>query len=139
MIRPIKRTTTPKKTPKPVKMTEAAPNRWVQQDLAISEPPAEVVFCDVVASGDGTCRLVPRSWEKLVRLTPQLSLQLGLGRSTLTLRRLIQSGFVDGARVAPFVYTLNLSSYFSHLKRCAENLDFWNDPKVRDQYRKPMS
>ncbi len=114
-------------------MVEVAPNRWVQQELGFSVP--ETIFCDVVPAGEGKWKLVPRTWEQWERVTGELCLKLGLGERTDTLRRLIRSNFVDGARVSPDLYTVNLASYFAHLKRCAENPDFWNDEEVLEVYR----
>jgi hypothetical protein len=105
-------------------------------DLTLEVP--EMVFCDVVPidGSPGHYKLVPRSLEKLVRVSPELIEKLGLGssRDQTTLKRLIRAGFVDGGRVSPQVYTVNLASYFQHLKRCSENPDFWDDPKVRAEY-----
>jgi hypothetical protein len=116
------------------KLVEVAPNRFVQMDLAFEAP--EMVFCDVVPipGHPGHFKLEPRSWERLVRLTPELTDKLGLGHDNTTLRRLIRAGFVDGARVSPQVYSVNLASYFQHVKRCAEDPNFWENPKVRAEY-----
>lgn len=119
---------------RPEGMVEVAPNRYVQLDLNYTPP--ETVFCDVVpVPGEpGKFTLKPRTWEKMVRVTAELSLQLGLESRTDTLRRLIRSGFVDGARVSPRTYTLNVASYFAHFKRCAEDPDFWTKPQVLKEY-----
>jgi hypothetical protein len=116
-------------------MVEVAPNRFVQMNIDLEMP--GTAFCDVVPvqGAPGTFRLVPRSWEKLERVNRELCQKLGLGGDTTTLRRLIRTGFVDGARVTPAIYTVNLAAYFSHLKRCAEDPDFWDNPKVRAQIR----
>ena len=126
--------TAPKIETPPQRMVEVAPNRFVQLDLKFEVP--EKVLCDVVPiqGTPGAYRLVPNSWEKLERVNWELCLKLGLGNDTTTLRRLIRSGFVDGARVSPQVYTVNLASYFNHLKRCSDDPDFWENPKVRDEY-----
>jgi hypothetical protein len=114
-------------------MVEVAPNKFLQLDLAF-QPPA-TVFCDVVpiAGQPGAYNLVPRSWERLERVTADLCEKMGLGRETLTLRRLIRTGFVDGSPVAPKVYNVNIVSFFNHMKRCAENPDFWQE-KQRAKY-----
>jgi hypothetical protein len=115
------------------KMAEVAPGRFVQLDFNFER--AEIVLCDTVDNGDGTVRLVPRSWEKWEKVTDDLCQKLGLGRSTDTLRRLIRGGFVDGGRVSPYLYVVNLAAYFAHLKRCSEDPDYWNNPKVLAEYR----
>jgi hypothetical protein len=117
-------------------MVEVAPNRYVQMDLSFELP--ETVFCDLVEAGDGKYKLVPRTWERLERVTGELCRQLGLGTRTDTLRRLIRASFVDGGRPSPDLYTVNLASYFAHLKRCAEDPGFWENPKVLAEYRESL-
>jgi hypothetical protein len=112
---------------------EVAPNRFVQMDLSFKLP--ETVFADVVPAGNGVYKLVPRTWERFERVTGELCRKLGLGDRTDTLRRLIRAGFVDGGRVSPDLYTVNLASYFAHLKRCSEDPAYWDNPKVLDEYR----
>ena len=155
MIQPVtpnpRRKTEP--APKPPPMVQVAPRQFVQMDLLKIEGRApEMIFCDLepVQGRPEYYRSVPRTLEHFVRLTPELVEKLGLldprsGRNRgigcgvpsglNTLKRLIRAGFVDGARVAPMVYTVNLASYFQHLKRCAEDPDFWENPKVREEYR----
>ncbi len=115
-------------------MIEVAPNRYVQREFDFQ--PAEMVLCDVVAIDNdaGTYKLVPRSWERYERVTPDLCRKLGLGDRTDTLRRLIRAGFVAGSRVGPQTYSVNLASYWQHYERCAENIDYWDDPKIRTAY-----
>jgi hypothetical protein len=117
-------------------MTQVSPNRWVQLDLAFTPP--EMVLADVIDGGDGTRRVIPRSWEHLVPVTKDLSILLGLGGDTQTLRRLIRAGFVEGGRVAPRKYTVNIESYYAHLTRCGEEPDFWEDSKRLKAYREAM-
>jgi hypothetical protein len=122
----------------PPRMVEVGPGQFapapVQGELPFGVP--ETVFCDVVELPQGgVYKLVPRSWEQLERVTVELCARLGLGRQTRTLRRLIRGGFVDGGRVSPEVYTVNLASYFQHLKRCAEDPDYWERRDVLDQFR----
>lgn len=145
MIMPVKPATRSTQAEKPVALVQLAPKRFVQLELKIEGKAPETVFCDLEeAQGHpGYYRLVPRSLEYLVRVTPELVEKLGLeysrrpnggGNGCTTLKRLIRAGFVDGARVSPQVYTVNLASYFQHLKRCAEDPDFWENPKVRKVY-----
>ena len=115
--------------PKP-KMAEVAPNKWVQLDLDYAPP--EIVLADVVPTEDGKFKLVPRSWERLERVTSDLCVRLGLGPDTLTLRRLIRAGFVDGARISPKLYNVNIAAFFRHMNRCAKDPGFW---EKRDNYR----
>jgi len=114
-------------------MVQVAPNRFVSKGADLPAPP-EQVLCDVVANGDGFYRLEPRTWERFERVDSSLCRKLGLGGRTDTLRRLIRGGFVGGARVAPKLYTINLSSYWAHYERCSEDPDYWSDPKVRAEY-----
>lgn len=126
--------TTPAKIgPAPKPPVEVAPNRFVQMDLRFELP--EMVLADVVDDGNGGIKLVPRTWERYERVTGELCKKLGLGDRTDTLRRLIRGNFVAGARVSPDLYTVNLASYFQHYDRCAEDPDYWNNPKVLEEYR----
>lgn len=118
------------------KMAEVSPGVFVQLDLGFK--PAEVVICDVVEAGGGLFKLVPRTWEKLVRVDSDLCERLGLGTGTGIMRRLIRSGFVDGGRTAPKAYTVNLSSYFRHLTRCSEDPDFWQKKDRVKLFRSAM-
>jgi len=117
------------------RMVEIAPNRFVRTDHGRKDDLPEVLLSDLVDLGNGTFKLVPRSWEKLAHLTPELSELLGMSRNTRPLRHLIRAKFVDGARTAPGCYSINVGSFFRHMKRCAENADFWEDPRVMRQYR----
>jgi hypothetical protein len=113
-------------------MVQIAPNRFAAGNR--DKPPPEMVLCNVVPNGDGLYRLEPRTWERFERVNSDLSRKLGLGGRTDTLRRLIRGGFVGGARVAPKLYTLNLESYWAHYERCAEDPNYWINPKVRAEY-----
>lgn len=117
----------------PARIVEIAPNKFVQLDLNL--PPPEMVLCDVVPipGHAGHFKLSPRSWERLVRVTPELLDRLGVDR--MTLLRLIRSGFVDGARVVPRAYVVNLVSFFAHMKKCAENPDYWENPRILSEYK----
>jgi hypothetical protein len=114
------------------RLVEIAPSRFARVNGNFT--PEEMVMCDVVPNGDGSYRLVPRTWERYERVTSALCRKLGLGERTDTLRRLIRGGFVAGARVAPSVYTINLTSYWKHYERCAEDADYWATAKVRAEY-----
>ncbi len=122
-------------TPTAPPLVQVAPNKFVQ--LALDFTPPETVLCDFepVPGQPGYYKLVPRSWEQLVRVDEDLCEKLGLGRETHTMRRLIRSKFVDGSRVSPKIYNVNLSAFFRHMQRCAEDPDFWENPEVREQYK----
>jgi hypothetical protein len=64
--------------------------------------------------------------ERFVRLDPKLAAMLGFaGRNYNTIRRLGRAGFVEMIVIAPHTTLLNLDSWFNHLKRCAEDPEYW--------------
>lgn len=119
-----------------VQMIQIAPGKF--RPHSPDEIPPEVVITDVIQDNDGTYHLAPRDWEHMTRVTSKLCQLMGLGKSSMTLRRLINSGFVDGARIAPQFYLVNLTSWTNHVKRCAEDPFFWDEPKRRKAYRETI-
>jgi hypothetical protein len=64
--------------------------------------------------------------ERLVRLDPKLAALMGFdGRNYNTLRRLGRAGFIEIIVIAPHTTLINLDSWFNHLRRCAENPEYW--------------
>jgi len=102
-------------------LVEVAPGMFAH---SMAKPP-KIVLCDVEPSDTpGLCKVVPRQYERMEKVTDELLETLG-GISRDTMARLIHGGFVEGIRVAPRIYLLNLHSWFNHLRRCAEQPDFW--------------
>lgn len=103
-------------------MIRVAPQRWVPKRPG-GEPPVAII-ADFVRNADGTFRLEPRKHEKMVPLTYEVARSLGMS-GTNTLRRLGRCGFIELVKVAPGRYLLNIQSWYNHLRRCAEDPEFW--------------
>lgn len=104
-----------------------------------------VVLCDVVDAGmsmDGETlyKLVPRTNERRVELTPEVAYHLGFTpgyptTNTLPLRRLIRAGFVLGERVTPNRYLIDLGDWFGRYLKEVEDPHYWDDETRREQLR----
>jgi hypothetical protein len=104
-------------------MVEVAPGKFAPKDPSIPLP--EYTISKWERNGDGTWRVVPFK-EPFVRLDVCLAALLGFpGRQCNTIRRLGEAGFVEMIRIAPGTTLLNLDSWFNHLRRCAEDPEFW--------------
>lgn len=105
-------------------MIQVAPGKYAPFRKG-ANPPA-VSLCTWAQNDDGTFSPLPFT-ERLVRLDTQVAAQLGFeGHQRNTLRRLGEAGFIDLIKITPGCTLLNLDSYYNHLRRCAENPDFWN-------------
>lgn len=113
-------------------MVQVAPGKYVPKDPALDPP--DVTLASWVSNGDGTFRAVPFE-DRLVRLTSKLAQQLGFYGQLNTLYRLGRAGFVEIIKVAPHTTLINLTSYYNHLRRCAEDEYLWEDKKVLEHYR----
>jgi hypothetical protein len=82
-------------------------------------------LCLFADNGDGTMTPVPVT-QRLVRLDYDLARMLGFPGGYNTLRRLGEAGFVEIIKAAPSFHLINLDSWFNHLRRCAENPEFWD-------------
>jgi hypothetical protein len=82
---------------------------------------------------NGNWKPVPFT-EHLVKLDSELAALLGFPGQFHTLYRLADSGFVEIVKVSPQVRLINLDSWFNHLRRCAENPEFWENAARRKAY-----
>ena len=88
----------------------------------------ENCLCFWSDKGDGTFYLIPHN-QRLVRLDAELAEMLGFRGQYNTIRRLGEAGFIEVIRVAPHTYFINLDSWFNHMRRCAEDPEFWEKEK----------
>lgn len=117
-------------------LTQVAPGVWMKTDTA--KKPPEVVLAHIVDEGEGLYRVVP-IFEELVRVDLKLLQLLGMERHRNTLSRLIESGLVEGVKVAPGTTLLNLASWMNHVARCAEDPDLWDAGRgYLEQYREAL-
>lgn len=77
------------------------------------------------ANADGTYSAVPVC-ERMVKLTRKLSSTLGFPGQFETMRRLGRAGYIECIKATPHIYMLNLDSWYGHLRRCAEDPEFWD-------------
>jgi len=123
-----------KKATKPI-MVQIAPYKYVPFDQNKTTVP-EVSLCRWQPNTDGTYFPLPFE-ERMIRLDKKLLKCLGLAGQYRTIRRLGQMGCIEIVQIAPRVILLNLSSWFNHLRRCAENPFLWDeDGAYIKEYRK---
>lgn len=101
-------------------MVKVAPGRWVP---TTDESP-EYTLCIWRECGGGEYEPVPES-TRLVRVNSPLLKALGLPQQFRTLNRLAEAGFIEMIHAAPRMYMLNIDSWFNHLRRVAEDEEFW--------------
>lgn len=111
-----------KEATRPV-MSQVAPGLYAPY-RSKSTKVAEHCLCFWSDRGDGTYYLIPHN-QRLVRLDAELAELLGFRGQYQTIRRLGEAGFVEIIQVAPHTYFINLDSWFNHLRRCAEDPEFW--------------
>jgi hypothetical protein len=85
----------------------------------------QILVYELIPQGDSTFKAVARPRDRHVRITRRVLRSLGIGLSYATLRRLGQGGFIKVTHVAPGVYTLDLPSYFEHLRKVESDEEFW--------------
>lgn len=113
-------------------MVEIAPGKFAPKDGAQAP---EMCIASWKRESDGTYRAVPVC-ERMVKLTSKLTRMLGFPGQFETIRRLGRAGYIECIKVTPQIYLLNLDSWYNHLRRCAEDPEFWDsDGKNLKEYR----
>jgi len=116
-------------------MTQIAPGKWTPSELKV---PPDVSLCHWRSNGDGTFQPIPVN-ERFTRLNRKLTDQLGLKGQYNTLLRLAHAGFLEVVFIAPHCALINLDSLFNHIRRCAEDREFWVEGgKNRKLYMQSM-
>ena len=110
-------------------LVQVAPGVWRHTG---NGTPAEMIICRVVPNQDGTVRLVP-AYEQWMRLCSANVRLLGMEGQWHTLMRLGRGGFIEISNPAPRYHMLNLTTWWGHLARVAEDPDYWDasTPKGR--------
>lgn len=103
-------------------MAQVAPNLYAPMRRGGKSP--DNCLCFWADKGDGTYYLIPQN-QRMVRLDAELAELLGFRGQYQTIRRLGVAGFVEVIPIAPHTYFINLDSWFNHLRRCAEDPEFW--------------
>jgi len=119
---------------KPV-MVQVAPGKYAPAKRNGRTP--DMALCMWRDNGDGTLSPVPVT-TRMVRLDSSLAKLLGFAGQYATLRRLGEAGFIEIIKAAPGFTLLNLDSWFNHLRRCAENPEFWDRDRKNFQLYKTV-
>lgn len=90
-----------------------------------AKQPGQILVYELIPQGDNTFKAVARPRDRHVRITRRVLRSLGIGLSYATLRRLGQGGFIQVTHVAPGVYTLDLPSFYAHLRKVEADEEFW--------------
>ena len=116
-------------------MVQVAPGRWMPQK---KDQIPEMSVCRWQSNADGTFTPLPMT-ERMVRITQDLVTLLGFPGQWNTITRLARAGFIETLQVAPHVTLLNLDSWYNHLRRVAEDSEFWSaDGENFKEYRKAI-
>jgi hypothetical protein len=113
-------------------MVQVAPGIWTPKGPG---EVTELTLAHWVAQGDGTYRLTPYR-DRLVRLCRRVASLLGFHGYYNTLFRLWWAGYIEIVKVAPGTHLINLDSYYNHLRRCAEDPEFWDDKARLEEYQR---
>ena len=116
-------------------MVQVGPGVWAPRDPAESVP--EVVLAVWKPTGNGQYVLMPFR-DQMARLNKRLANLLGFRGQYNTLLRLGRAGFIEIVKAAPFTNLINLDSYYNHLRRCAEDPEFWEHEDNRELYRQSL-
>lgn len=113
-------------------MVQVAPGIFARQNRAAVP---DVTLAYWIPQDDGTYKLLPFT-ERMVRVTNKLTRMLGFSGQYNTIMRLGEAGFIEIVRIAPYTHLINLDSWFNHVRRCAENSEFWDDKKRLNTYQR---
>lgn len=116
------------------RMVQVAPGRYVPTKEGDAP---DFTFARWSKKANGEYELLPEA-TRLVRLTGELIRQLGFAGRADTLFRLGRAGFIEVVKVSPQAAMINLDSWFNHVRRCAEDPEFWETEENRDEYRKAL-
>lgn len=103
-------------------MVQVAPGRFAPRP---GRKVPDMTIATWQANADGTYTAFPHT-ERMVKLNRKLTSLLGFPGQFETIRRLARAGYVECIKLSPQVYMLNLDSWFGHLRRCAEDPEFWD-------------
>ena len=103
-------------------MVQVAPGRWAPRP---GRKVPDMTVATWQPNPDGTFSPVPVC-ERMVKLTRKLTSMLGFPGQFETMRRLGRAGYIECIKATPHIYMLNLDSWYGHLRRCAEDPEFWD-------------
>ncbi len=116
-------------------LAELAPGLWAC-GTPEWEMPTHAVCKLIPGEQPGTWKLEPEVAPGWVRMCEDIGEKLGIkGLSSMTMRRLMQAGFVEHARPAPGCIFIHLESLHAHFRAtrndCAEPSSFWTPERRR--------
>jgi len=99
----------------------------------------EMTVCGWHQVSPGKYVPVPET-QRMARVTDEMLTALGMPAQKKTLRRLARAGFIEMLPIAPHTWALNIDSWFGHLRRVAEDCDFWEAGRGNlEEYRKALA
>ncbi len=116
-------------------MIQVAPNLYAPDPVADGVP--EISLGKFVPEKvGGIYRFIP-VMENFVRINRDILALIGMKNQFMTMYRLQKAGFIEMVLVAPRTYLLNLSSWYNHVRRCAEDDEFWTSANLKE-YQKVL-
>lgn len=103
-------------------MVQVSPGKWSPR-IGCQVP--EMTLAQWHREADGTYTPAPIT-ERMVKLSNKLCTMLGFPGQVETIRRLARAGNIECIKFSPQIYLLNIDSWFNHLRRCAEDAEFWD-------------
>lgn len=85
-----------------------------------------VAIAELVPTGDGQFRQIARICPRWFRVSRDDLVRLHITISEMTMRRLVEAGFIRGGPITPWVYQFDVYSYFDHVARVEADHDFWS-------------
>jgi hypothetical protein len=111
-----------KQATKPM-MVQVSPGHYAPAVRSGKSP--DMCLCYWHDNGDGTLSPKPVN-QRLIRLDSSLAKLLGFAGQYVTILRLGEAGFIEIIKATPGLTLINLDSWFNHLRRCAEDSEFWD-------------
>lgn len=121
---------------------EVAPGKHI-----VPLPPDDVqtvAIAELVPTGDGQFRQIARICPRWFKVSRDELTRLHITISEMTMRRLIEAGFIRGGPITPWVYQFDVYSYFAHVARVEADNDFWQQKEEghrltnQQRYRKVL-
>lgn len=92
-------------------------------------PPEDVQtigLAEMVPMGNGQFRQIVRICPRWWRISRDDLTRLHITISEMTMRRLVEAGFIRGGPITPWVYQFDIYSYFDHVARVESDHEFWH-------------
>ena len=103
-----------------------------------------IAIAELVPTGNGQFRQIARICPRWFRIAREDLVRLHITISEMTMRRLVEAGFIRGGPITPWVYQFDVYSYFDHVARVEADHNFWNNKEPghqltnQERYRKVL-